>query len=669
NLGPSNTGSRNELVTYAGLEGRMREVADAGYNTVINNGLHFRLCHPDEMAMMTANMKRTCDVAHRYGLRVIEHHDVPIMQAHNQGFKTLLAHTDWLERDIESGKVCTEFCINNPGFLQWYYEWFRDYARATGIDGAMLDEVSFFGPEFCGCAHCRARFTRDTGLALPYRDAGEVFHNRDSALWIAWEKQRVRSSSDFFRGIRAIFDECKPSATLMAYTTHYGFTSSYGSRRYGGDIVDRARYIDFLGTEIMSRNVFYSHRSVFAFRKAKAALGLYFQKPIWGLVYHLDDPDLAYFGWALLQMNRQVGWIPSIEGFDIGRFINWDGRMNARDAVPLSDVAIVFSRACCNYNRRTSHASSAMGWSQQLSDGHIQHDIILDLGLTAEALARYRVVILPDVECLSDEAAAALDAYVEAGGRLFVTRWAGQLNEDGIPREAGPALACLDGIEVGDTAIKGPLNVQSAEGDPFIVDAAASAASVREGTEVLAWSVDENDARLSPAIARRPAGAGQIVYLAVPLGAVNCMREYTVGDTYEFAVNEPARDLLWGVLRATAGEPFAVEAIQVPEQVFLAAYEVPEGYAIHLLNATGARLAPGESIPRTAGDEPFPPLPDDIVFDLRVPAVSSGRLVSPDYDRERRPGIEKWDDRYRITVPRDALHAYAVVYLEGGEPR
>jgi hypothetical protein len=48
-----------------------------------------------------------------------------------------------------------------------------------------------------------------------------------------------------------------------------------------------------LGTEIMSRNVFDCYRPVLAHRKMKAALGRHFNSPVFGLVYHLDDPAFS----------------------------------------------------------------------------------------------------------------------------------------------------------------------------------------------------------------------------------------------------------------------------------------------------------------------------------------------------------------------------------------
>ena len=66
--------------------------------------------------------------------------------------------------------------------------------------------------------------------------------------------------------------------------------------------------MDFLGTEIMTRNVLEASRAVMSYRKLKNSLHRAFGAPIYGLVYPEGDWDLAYFGWALNNMNGQITW-------------------------------------------------------------------------------------------------------------------------------------------------------------------------------------------------------------------------------------------------------------------------------------------------------------------------------------------------------------------------
>jgi len=615
--------------------------------------------------MIQRNTKMICEVAHRYGVRVIEHHDVPLMLAAGTGYNVMVEHPDWLQRDVATGKVAAAFCPANPDFKKWYYDWFRQYARDTGIDGAMLDEVMFFSANWCGCRHCREQFTAETGHVLPYTDEeGEVFGNRDSKLWIAWEKWRIRKTAEFFKGIREIFDEVNPQASILSYTTHYGFTGS-GSRRSGGDLVQRGRYCDFLGTEIMSRNVFDCYRPVYAYRKMKAALSNHSGRPIYGLVYHVDQPEFAYFGWAMLQMNRQLPWMASIEGYDMKPFIYWKDKMDGKKARPLSEIAVLFSRQSCQYNRNSSHKSEVLGYSEVLTDAHIQHDFILDDELRPDILSQYKLLILGAAECLSAEQVAAVRDFVSSGGSLILTGRSSLCDEDGFEQD-NFQLADVMGISLASAkGVRGPARVQVGDDEPFEIQYGSMRVNPAAGTEVLANMVDADGKPICPAVVVHKIGDSTRIYFGPTLGYYNCQNEQTVGGEYTFVGNEPAREVVLSAVRRAIGEKLQVEAIAVPEKVLLAAYRVGEGYAVHLLNATGVNLKPGDIIPRQKEGEAFPALDDDIVFDLRLPSLSQGRVVSPDYEGERTATVtEQQDGAYRITVPADALKAYSVIYLK-----
>ncbi len=662
----SNGCSCNELNTYPQIERRIREVVEMGFNTVICNGLHYRLTFFDKWPMIERNTKMICEVAHRHGVRVIEHNDVPLMLAVGTGYNMMAEHPDWLQRDIVTGKVAAMFCPANPDFKRWYYDWFRQYAKNTGIDGAMLDEVTFYKKGWCGCEHCRRQFTEETGYVLPYTDDGTVFHNRDSKLWAAWEQWRIRKTAEFFKGIREVFDEVNPQGSILTYTTHYGFTSRWAAQEFGADLTEHGRYCDFLGTEIMSRNVFDCYRPVYAYRKIKAALSNHSDRPIYGLVYHLSRPEFAYFGWALLQMNRQLPWMASIQGHDMTPFIYWRDKMDGKQARPLSEIALLFSRQSCLYNRNTSHSSDLLGCSEVLTDAHIQHDVILDDDLRPEILSQYKLLILASTECLSAQQSAAVREFVNSGGSLIMTARASLCDEDGFQQE-NFQLADLVGVDLveGGTWVRGPCKLQVGEQEPFEIKLGAIQVTPRVGTELLANVVDAAGKPISPAVVANEVGPGRCLYIALQPGGLNYQPEQTPGKEYTFVPNEPACDLLLATVRQALGAKLQVEAIAVPEKVLLAAYRVGEGYAVHLLNATGVNLKPGDIIPDKKESEPFPSLAEDIVFDLRVPSLSHARVVSPDYQGQRAATVvAQPDGAYRITVPADALQAYAVVYLK-----
>jgi hypothetical protein len=75
------------------------------------------------------------------------------------------------------------------------------------------------------------------------------------------------------------------------------------------------------------------------------------------------------------------------------------------------------------------------------------HDFALDGEGTRASLARYDLLVLPGVACLSDRQIAVLDAFVERGGRLLATGRTALYDEMGRARGAF-GLACLGAARV-----------------------------------------------------------------------------------------------------------------------------------------------------------------------------------------------------------------------------
>jgi len=78
------------------------------------------------------------------------------------------------------------------------------------------------------------------------------------------------------------------------------------------------------------------------------------------------------------------------------------------------------------------------------------HDFVLEGAQGGELLRRYRLLVLPDAACLSDQQAELIDTFVQRGGHVLATGATGLYTERGRPRDAF-ALASLGAARVRTT--------------------------------------------------------------------------------------------------------------------------------------------------------------------------------------------------------------------------
>jgi hypothetical protein len=141
----------------------------------------------------------------------------------------------------------------------------------------------------------------------------------------------------------------------------------------------------------------------------------------------------------------------------------------------LARVALYHSRAT------ELHAGATLTAKQQtnafrgayrvLLEGRVPFDFVSDDRMSddeiAEQLAAYDVIVMPNVACLSDAEAAALDSFVEAGGTMVATGETGAYDERGRRRDgfalesfpAGRLSHAKNGLETYIEAETGELNL------------------------------------------------------------------------------------------------------------------------------------------------------------------------------------------------------------------
>ncbi|MEM3449002.1 MAG: beta-galactosidase trimerization domain-containing protein [Thermoproteota archaeon] len=104
------------------------------------------------------------------------------------------------------------------------------------------------------------------------------------------------------------------------------------------------------------------------------------------------------------------------------------------DTKSMAEVAVVIDEP---------EKSQLISW---LFASGLQVDAIIDRAITRANLNKYRVIILPDIQRMSDEAAESLRSYVKTGGNSIAFNETSMFDEKYLPRD-GFALTDLFGVK------------------------------------------------------------------------------------------------------------------------------------------------------------------------------------------------------------------------------
>lgn len=119
--------------------------------------------------------------------------------------------------------------------------------------------------------------------------------------------------------------------------------------------------------------------------------------------------------------------------------------------VPVANVGIYYSDPTrLSYREKRvegdSFGTEIRGVETVLMENHIPHDFVLDAQISQERLQKYKLVILPNVRCMSANEIELLKNYVREGGNLIATYTTSLYDTDGRER-ADLGLAEVFGVQ------------------------------------------------------------------------------------------------------------------------------------------------------------------------------------------------------------------------------
>ena len=320
------------------------------------------------------------------------------------------------------------------------------------------------------------------------------------------------------------------------------------------------------------------------------------------------------------------------------------------ESTPAAKVALVFSWATRKYFRegRMDWSQELDGWSRVLIEEHIPFELVVAEQIdSADDLASYDLIILPNTAFVSDAFCEAVAAYARTGGHVLATGETSLGNEHGFPR-SDFALGELLGVARKGT-VEGPFAMDgSTENEP----ATGVFQQVVASGEVLARCVATDPAGSVagymdpfpmettkwPLAVSQAAGSGQTLYVAFGLG-----RYYAKHDLVH------ARDRMAQYLNRLLPDRQIVVKAPRSLEVTVWQQKTPERVIIHLAN----RTALAHDMPRI---HEIPPL-TDITLEFESP------YLQPRITCRRAPATTILEGK-KVRVNIDKMEVYAAVVVE-----
>jgi hypothetical protein len=248
--------------------------------------------------------------------------------------------------------------------------------------------------------------------------------------------------------------------------------------------------------------------------------------------------------------------------------------------------------------------------------------VILDDALLNQDLSRFRVLLAPGLECISDLQVDKLKKYVINGGTLYLTGDAGCFTSHGEPRTR---RAFADWFE-------------------------------NEGMNITDHA----------GVVLANPGKGRVVYCSERLGLNDFCKSHTIKSNYEYLPDAKLTALHEKFLRQVLGTELSFEAIAMPAKLLTSVYRESRNgediTLVHLLNATGVRVKNGDILPLP--DPAWGEIKGDLIFEISLPSISNSYYATPDAPGHRPVKVEKViEGRYRIIVPEGTVEKYGIVYL------
>lgn len=371
-------------------------------------------------------------------------------------------HPDWFAKNADQSSMMMTYTKPHLHIACYSGEYRNDYANqyiSKVLNDYNLDGIWHNSPGFdgiCYCNQCQHGYKEFGGKELPIINESE---DGELDAYMEWKRREADRYMDRLKQTIKSFGEDK------VYTAEVFSMYEVGRRINNGiDLKNAFDHFDILvSVAFLTENTEHIHyedfnyaNSIIKFLKSAApereAVVMYGGNGTSHRLVIEPSLDVKVWLWEILSMGGRF-WncyftnVPPIaydtrNAFvesEANHFVKKHQELLAYHA-PVAKVGIYYSRATRKFYRNNleegDHFGEAIkGMETVLMENHIPHDFILEEQITPEKLKKYSLILLPNVQCMSDREIDLIESYVRNGGSLLASYESSLYDEKGNRRQ------------------------------------------------------------------------------------------------------------------------------------------------------------------------------------------------------------------------------------------
>jgi len=417
------------------------------------------------------------DAAHRAGLPVCAYYSVTF---NNWAYAS---HPEWrmvaTGADVIGGGLLQRerygiCCLNNQEYVRFAQTQAREILQRYPVDAFFFDMVWWMS--VCTCGSCRQRYQAETGGNLP-----ENVDWLDPA-WCRFQAAREQWLNEFATGLRAVVHQMHPGMPVYHnfalgatnWTRAVNFASARAHDFLGGDFyggsteqllvsrlmlnLSEGQPVEFM-TTVTASLAEHERLKPQSLLNAQCLAATSLHAAFLAIL--ALDPDGTLSTPAVDRVREMFAQSAPYEPFlggrpveDIGVYFSDASKMNFADnGLPVIEAV---KGSAVDY----PHLHALGGACRILQEAHRPFGVITRRQLSE--LARYRIIVLPNVLRMRAEEVEAIREYVRGGGRVYASRYTSLTGTDGRRGHdfmLADVFGChFDGIETGRNYYLEPAN-------------------------------------------------------------------------------------------------------------------------------------------------------------------------------------------------------------------